>query len=69
MARNAVVTATAAMISGTTARNEAKTKLRTASAPRAPMTISPSTPGPLAEPPAVVSGPIPVTCTWVPAGR
>jgi hypothetical protein len=69
MARNAVVTDAAAISSGTTASSEAKTKASTASAPSAPITISSSTPGPPAEPPVLVSGVIPVTCTCEPAGR
>ena len=43
---------TAAMTSGTSARNEAKTKIRTTSAPAAPSRVSVSTPGPDESPPA-----------------
>ncbi len=69
MARKAVVTDAAAISSGTTASSEAKTKARIARAPSAPIRISSSTLGPVVEPPALVSGAMPVTWTRDPGGR
>jgi hypothetical protein len=52
-----------AVTSGTSARNEAKTKPRTTSAPNPPITASSSTPGPPLPPLSLVSASKPVRCT------
>ena len=60
--------ATTAMISGTTASNEAKTKASTISAPTPPITVPASTPGPsLSAPASSSSASRPVTRTGSPA--
>lgn len=50
--RNVVRIETAAMTSGTSAKNDAKTKVSTTSAPTAPSRVSTSTLGPELPPPA-----------------
>jgi len=61
--RNVVGIATIAISSGTTARNEAKTKLRTTSAPTPPSNASTTTPGPLPPPDSCWSASKPVRWT------
>ena len=65
--RNVVRIDTAATSIGRNARNDAKTKSRTMSAPRAPSRVSPSTPGPPVSSPTA-RGSIPVTPTVAPSG-
>ena len=58
---------TAAMSSGSSARNDPNTNARTAKAPAPPMRVSKSTPGPLASPPKESSD-NPVTSVRYPVG-
>jgi hypothetical protein len=64
--RNVVMIETTAMKIGTTARNEAKTKVSTASAPRPPSTASSRTPGPSLPPLCSARASKPVRCTGRP---
>ena len=59
--------AIAAMTSGTSARNDANTNASTIRAPRAPNTVSASTPGPPPPPPPVANSVCPVTLKCAPA--
>jgi hypothetical protein len=59
---------TAAITSGSSARNDANTNASTASAPTAPIIVSPSTPGPLLSSLPAASGSSPVTPAVAPAG-
>ena len=61
-----MIEATAIMI-GTTAKNEAKTKASTISAPKPPITASRRTPGPSPPPVDCWRASKPVTCTGAPA--